>query len=154
MEPRTHSGKLSLLDLSADLILEAEGNLYDLVQRAEQILSDLEIALDILTFSRYQHTVSQGYNTSQLHDHTLIFNPSSDTGPENPGLRRCQKYAELRDASQSIVETQRLEMQYVKLRVVYIRKPTISNSSRKQGKPGIVVWIRGRGLILEPGLRT
>lgn len=115
MEP--HSRKLLLSDLSTDLILEAEEKLHDLIQRAEQ--DDFELALNISAFS--QRPVSKGCSTSQLHDLTSTFKPSS--GPEHPELRRCQKYAELRDASQSIVEAQRFEMQYVKPRVVYIRKP-------------------------------
>ncbi len=127
MEPQTHSRKLLLSDLSANLILEAEEKLHDLIQRAEQISDDLELALNISAFSQRQYTVSKGCSTSQLHDPTSIFKPSF--GPEHPELRRCQKYAELRDASQSIVEAQRLEMQYVKPRVVYIRRPTISDSS-------------------------
>jgi hypothetical protein len=126
MEPQTHSRKLLLSDLSADLILEAEGNLRDLIQRAEQILDDLELTLNISAFSQRQYTVSRRCSTSQLHDSTSIFKPSS--GPQHPELRRCQRYAELRDASQSIVEAQRLEMQCVKPRVVYIRKPAISDS--------------------------
>jgi hypothetical protein len=123
MTPQTHSRTLPLSDLSADLILEAEENLHDLIQRAEQILDDLELALNISAFSQHQYTVSKGCSTSQLHDQTSIFKPSS--GREHPELRRCKKYAELRDASQSIVETQRLEMQYVKPRVVYVKRPTI-----------------------------
>ena len=126
MEPQTRNNKLLLSDLSADLILEAEENLHDLIQRAEQILDDLELALEISAFSQHQSIVSKGCSTSQLHDRTSILKASSGQHPE---LRRCQKYAELRDASQSIVETQRLEMQYVKPRVVYIGRPTTSNSS-------------------------
>src|SRR5690349_2196135 len=103
MEPQTHSRKLQLLDSSADLILEAEEKLHDLIQRADQ--DDLELALNISAFSQSQYTVSRGCGTSQLHDPASIFKPSS--GPEHPELRRCQKYAELRDASQSIVEAQR-----------------------------------------------
>jgi hypothetical protein len=120
MESRTQRTNLLLSNLSADLILEAEEHLHDLMQRAEQILDDLELALDISAFSQHQYTVSkEGCSTSQPHDRTSIFKPSSGQHPE---LRRCQKYAELRDASQSIVETQRLEMQYVKPRTVYIRR--------------------------------
>jgi hypothetical protein len=121
MNPQTHSGKMMLLDLSAELISEAEESLLALVQRAEQILDDLKLTLDVLTFSQSKHPVSQGCNTSQLYYHTPVFKPFTDTGHEHPGLRRCQKYAELREASQGIVETQRLNMQYVKPRVVYIR---------------------------------
>jgi hypothetical protein len=126
MEPQTRNNKLLLSDLSADLILEAKENLHDLIQRVKQILDDLELALDISAFSQHQYTVSKGCSTSQPYNRTSIFKPSSGQHPE---LRRCQKYAELRDASQSIVETQRIEMQYVKPRVVYIRRPTTSNSS-------------------------
>lgn len=126
MEPQTRNNKLLLSDLSADLILEAKENLHNLIQRVKQILDDLELALDISAFSQHQYTVSKGCSTSQPHNRTSIFKPSSR---QHPKLRRCQKYAELRDASQSIVKTQRMEMQYVKARVVYIRKPTTSNSS-------------------------
>lgn len=131
MEPQTSSNKLLLLDLSVDLILEAEENLYDLIQRAEQILDDLELALDISAFSQRQYTVSKGYSTSQLHNPTLVSKPSS--GPEHPALRRCKKYADLRDASQSIVETQRLEMHYVKPRVVHVKRPTILDNVSSEG---------------------
>ena len=127
MEPQRRSNKLLLSDLSTDLILEAEQDLHDLIQRAEQVLNDLELALYISTFSQHQYTtISKGCSTLQPHDRTSSFKPSSGQHPE---LRRCQKYAELRDASQSIVETQRLEMQYVKPKVVYIRRPTTPNSS-------------------------
>lgn len=50
IEPQTCNNKLLLLDLSADLIFEAKENLYNLIQRAKQILDDLELALDILAF--------------------------------------------------------------------------------------------------------
>lgn len=126
MEPQIRNNKLLLSDLSADLILEAEENLYKRIHRAEQILDDLELALDISAFSQHQYTVTKGCSTSQPHERVSIFKPSSG---QYPKLRRSQKYAELRDASQSIVEAQRLEMQYVKPRVVYIRRPTTSNSS-------------------------
>jgi hypothetical protein len=125
MEPQTRSNKLLLSDLSADLTLEAKKDLHDLIQRAEQVLDDLELALYISAFSQHQSTVLKCCSTLQPHDRTSIFKPSSGQHPE---LRRCQKYAELRDASQSI-EAQRLEMQYAKPRVVYIRRPTTSNSS-------------------------
>lgn len=127
MESRTQRTNLLLSNLSADLILKAKEHLHDLIQRAEQILDDLELALDISAFSQHQYTLSKGCSTSQSHDRTSIFKTSSGQHPE---LRRCQKYAELRDASQSLVETQRLEMQYVKPRAVYIRRPTTSNSSQ------------------------
>jgi hypothetical protein len=77
METQTPSNKLLLSDLSANLILEAEENLHDLIQRAEQILDDLELALDISAFSHHQYTVSNGCSTSQPHDRTSIFKPSS-----------------------------------------------------------------------------
>lgn len=109
MELQTHRG-LPLLDLSAELIHEAEENLFNLLQRAEQILNDSELALDILAFSQYPRIISQNCNTLQIHGHTSTFKLSSDAGTVYPRLRRCQKYAELRDASQSIVETQRLEI--------------------------------------------
>ncbi len=125
MEPQTRSRKLQLSDSSADLILKAKEKLHNLLQKADQ--DDLELALNISAFSQRQYTVSKGCSTSQLHGPTLIFKPSSRL--EHPELRRCQKYAELRDASQSIVKAQRLEMRYVKPRVVYIRRPTISDSS-------------------------
>jgi hypothetical protein len=129
MESQTYRRELLLSDLYTDLIFEAEENLHELMRSAEQILNNLELALDILVFSQHQYTVSKSCNTLQLYDRTSIFKLSSDTGPEYPELRRCQKYTELRDVSQSIVETQRLELRYVKPRVVYIRKPTLRNSS-------------------------
>jgi hypothetical protein len=51
MEPQTRSNKLLLSDLFADLVLEAEEILHDLIQRAEQNLDDLDLApdFDILT---------------------------------------------------------------------------------------------------------
>lgn len=122
MTPQKHSRASTLSDLPADLILEAKENLHDLIQRAEQILDNLELALHISAFSQHQYTVFKGCHTSQLHDQTLIFKPSS--GRNYSELRRCKKYAELRDTSQSIVETQRLEMQYVKPRVMYVKRPT------------------------------
>jgi hypothetical protein len=54
MEPGTFSNKFLLSDLSADLILEVEANLHDLIQKAEQILDDLKLALDILAFSQHR----------------------------------------------------------------------------------------------------
>ena len=119
MEPRTSSNKLLLTDFAADLIFEAEDDLHDLILKAEPILDDSKLALDNLAFLQHSCTVSKGCSTSQAHDRTSIFSPSS--AQQHIELRRCQKYAELRDASRSIVEIQRLEMQYGKPRVVYIR---------------------------------
>ena len=129
MKLQTHSGRMTLSDLSAELIREAEENLLAVPQKAEQILKDLELALDILTFSQSLETVPQGCNTSQLYYRTPIFKHSTDTSPKHPELRRCQKYAELRVESQGIVETQRLKMQYVKPKIVYISSRTIRNGS-------------------------
>jgi hypothetical protein len=126
MEPRAHIRKLLLSDLYVDLIFEAEESLHDLLRNAEHILNDLELALDNLASSQHQYTASESCNTLQLHDRTAIFKLSSDTGPE---LRRCRKYAELRDISQSIVETQRLELRYVKPTIVYITRSTLRNAS-------------------------
>ena len=127
MEPRTYSTKFLLSDLSADLVLEVEENLDNLIQRAEQILDDLELALDVLAVSQHRYTVSKGCSSSQPHDRTSISSPSSEL--QHPELRRCPKYTELRDASRSIVEIQRLEMQYGKPRVVHIKGSNTSNSS-------------------------
>jgi hypothetical protein len=128
MENQTYSSKLLLLEFSADLIFEVEENIHDLIQRALQILDDLELALNILEFSQHQY----GCNHPHLHYHTSIFIPSSHRSPEYPELRRSQKYAELRDASQRIVEAQRMEMQYVKPRVVYNSRPAIRNDPMEQ----------------------
>jgi hypothetical protein len=129
MELQPHRRELLLSNLYADLIFEAKENLHDLMHNAEQILNDLELALDILAFSQHQYTVSKSCSTLQLHDRTSVSKLSLNKFPEHPELRRCQKYAELRVVSQSIVETQRLEMRYVKPRVVYIRRSTLRNSS-------------------------
>ena len=42
MEPRTHSNKLLLSDLPANLITEAEEIIHDMVQETKQILDNLE----------------------------------------------------------------------------------------------------------------
>lgn len=70
MEPQTQRRKLLLSDLSADLILEAGEQFRDLIQGAEQILDDLELALNISGFSQHQYTVSERCKTSQLHKTT------------------------------------------------------------------------------------
>jgi hypothetical protein len=82
MEPQTRSNHLLLSDLFADLILEAEDVLHDLIQRAEQNLDDLELALDISAFSQHQYTVSKGCSTSQPHKGTSIFTIDIDSKGE------------------------------------------------------------------------
>jgi hypothetical protein len=132
MEKQTHSSKLLFLEFSANLIFEVEENIRDLIQRTLQILDDLELALNILEFSQHQYTAPKGCNHPHLHYHTSIFIPSANRSPDYPELRRCQKYTELRDASQRIIEAQRMEMKYVKPRVVYNRRPAFRNDPVKQ----------------------
>jgi hypothetical protein len=89
VNPQMQSGKMMLLDLSAELIREAEESLLALVQRAEQILDDLKLTLDVLTFSQSKHPVSQGCTRQ----HTLASRPSDFLGRKPSGRALAALYS-------------------------------------------------------------
>jgi hypothetical protein len=92
MEFQTHRRELQLLDLSVYLIHEVEENLLDLLQRVEQILNDLKLALDILALTVRTHCLPRLQHFATLRPHlnlqtVLRYRLSTSWTEEMPKVR-------------------------------------------------------------------
>ena len=129
MDAQDYNQSSSIYRLVEELILDAQENLVCIPHRVEDAIRDLELARNISAFSNT--VLPEVHRSPYLRDQYYVSNISLNASPAHPKLRRCRKYSGLREIYNTKVEIQRMEIAYMKPKVVYIKRPVIVDPSRR-----------------------